>query len=137
MERAEGRDMARKVAEVIGVFEGGFNQQHYANECGSPSCIAGFTAWLAAGMPRGEGLKDRCGIEVAKGGKKGTKRIVNNTLVYILAKEALELDDTEATYMFDDMPYGEGLDVQPEHAIGLLAHYAATNCVEWPSRATA
>ena len=132
-ERAKGRGMARKVAGGIREHEADYDQTGYAKECGTPSCIAGFTACIAAGELGSVDLTEAyCLLELDEEDEEGST--VDTAAVHAVAKSELELTNGETRLMFNGHPYGMSVEVRPSDAIRVLENYAETNMVWWPER---
>ena len=132
--RAKGRATALKVAEAIRQHEAHYDQNSYAHECGTPSCIAGFTAWIAAGELETMDLTEDYSV-VEMDEEDEPREAVDTGAVGEVARMKLELTAKEAAHMFNGHPYGMSEQAQAGEAIRMLQAYGETNVVEWPARA--
>ena len=128
--RDEGRAVAREVAMVIRRHADQFSQDDYCDGCGTPQCIAGFTAWVDAGKPASMDLSEKFFRPMEDQDGK-TVAGVDTKAVHERAKQVLQLTDEEAYRMFQPYPYGRDMDTSPTAAARMLDRYAEKGVVQW------
>ena len=115
MAREKGRALAGEVAQAIEESAEQYDQELYIHPCGSPACVAGFTAWVMRGGPENldwSYADGTCERDATRG---------------------LQLTPQEARDMFMPRPFA-GYD-DPEATAGeameMLRRYQGTGIVQW------
>ena len=118
-ERRKGRALAAEVAELIEreVLRGAgrYDQRMYITDCGSPSCIGGWTVWLVHGKP------------------KNLRDIYQHWDPSAEARDLLGLSYFEAHELFRARPLWKqkGTEADAADAVAVLRRYAEEDVVEW------
>ena len=118
------RRHALDVANAIERHAGQYNQALVHHRCGTPGCVAGWSAAVA-----------RVGTERAATASLADGYIDDGYTALQEARENFGLTKEEARYMFDGHPYG-GLaeDATAAEAVAMLRRFAQTDELRWPAR---
>ena len=126
-QRQRGRALAAEVAIAIEEDEGQFDQRHFVHSCGTPSCTAGWTVWVAEGKPKA--------LEKYILKRTGQSTVIATGRISVDAAAKLGLSFDEEWTLFRACPYGpEEEDATAEEAVAALRHYAETGEIAWPER---
>ena len=122
------------VRDAIAANPDGYDQVAWLHSCGTPSCVAGWAAYLS--LEEDETLcivtrDQKAYAHVMRGSLMGEYAIVDD--VRVRAVNWLELNASQSDGMFMPFPFGEDgvRSPSPNEAVAMLGHAIETGEVLW------